>query len=79
MNASLQFLENCKNYFMADRTKLRDEIQKNVFSNISEHLFLTFQSVYGKLKLALNQEYIINAQNQTPVVAYLFSQKGTGS
>ena len=37
------------------------------------------QSVCGKVKLALNQQYTNNTQNQTPVVAHFFGQKGTGS
>ena len=47
---------------MADRDHLRAETQGNVFSNTSERLFLTLQCVYGKVKLALNQKYINNAQ-----------------
>ena len=52
-----------KNTFMADRDQLKHrETQRNVFSNTSERLSLTLQCVYGKVKLALNQKYINNAQ-----------------
>ena len=48
---------------MADRDQLKHrETQRNVFSNTSERLSLTLQCVYGKVKLALNQKYINNAQ-----------------
>ena len=55
------------------------EKRTNMFSNTSEHLFLTFQSVCGKVKWALNQQNINNAQNQIPVVAHFYCRKGTGS
>ena len=45
-----------KDAFTADRAQLRDEIERNVFFNSSEHLHLTLQSVWGKVKLALNQQ-----------------------
>ena len=70
MIASLRFPENCLIVY---------EIERNVFSNTLEHLFLTLQSVCGKVKLTLNQQYINNAQNQTPVVAHFLSKKELGA
>ena len=40
---------------MADRGQLRAETQRNAFSNTLECLFLKLQSIYRKVKLALNQ------------------------
>ena len=42
-----------KNTFAADRVQLRTEIERNIFSNTSECLLLTLQSVCGIVKLAL--------------------------
>ena len=68
-----------KNTFTADRGQLRAEIERNVFSNTSERLFLMFQSACGRMKLALKQQYISNTQNQIPGLAHFSRQKGTGS
>ena len=68
-----------KNTFTADRGQLRAEIEKNVFSNTSERLFLILQSVCGKVKLALNQQHINNTQNQTPTVVHFFVKKELGA
>ena len=45
-----------KNALTVDRDQSKAEIQKNIFSNTSEHLFLILQSICGKMKLALNQQ-----------------------
>ena len=55
------------------------EIERNVLSNTSERLLLMVQSVYRKVKLALNQHYINNTQNKTPVVAHFFVKKEVGA
>ena len=66
MTANLNFLENCLRILSrGDSGQLRTEIEKNLFSDISERFFLKFQSVSGSVKLALNQQYINNTQNQT--------------
>ena len=63
MTANLNFLGNA---FTADRGQLKIELERNIFSNTSESLFLMLQTVCGKMKLALNQQYINDIQNQTP-------------
>ena len=63
MTANLNFLENT---FTADRGQLKTELERNIFSNTSERLFLMLQTVCGKTKLALNQKYINDTQNQIP-------------
>ena len=64
---------------MADRDHLRAETQGNVFSNTSERLFLTLQCVYGKVKLALNQKYINNAQIKFLQQPISFKKKELGA
>ena len=56
MAPNLNFLENCLRILPADRGKLTDEIERIVFSNALKRLILTLQSVFRKLKLALNQQ-----------------------
>ena len=63
MTANLNFLENT---FTVDRGQLKTELERNIFSNTSERLFLMLQSVCGKMKLALNQQDMNDTQNQTP-------------
>ena len=63
MTANLNFLGNA---FTADRGQLKTELERNIFSNTSERLFLMLQTVCGKTKLALNQKYINDTQNQIP-------------
>ena len=58
MAPNLNFLENCLRILPADRGKLTDEIERIVFSNALKRLILTLQSVFRKLKLALNQQKI---------------------
>ena len=68
-----------KNTSTADLGQSNAKIERNAFSNNSERFFLIVKSVCGKVKLALNQEYINNTRNQTPVVAHFFVKKELGA
>ena len=68
-----------KNNFTGDRGQLRAGIDRNVFSKTSERLFLMLRRICGKVKLALNQKYINNTQNQTPEISHFSVKKVPGA
>ena len=73
--SKFKFFRNLlKNHLQANRGQLIAQIERNVFSNASERLFQT-PSGCGKVKLVLNQQYIIKAQYYTPEVYHFLSKK----